>query len=75
VALADRIGLPRPQSRFARRLCPETTAYQTIQVVFLLAYDLVGNNFRAMRRQVNPEMTHHGRKKNARRQGRAIFWP
>ena len=43
MALAERIGLHRPQRQFARLLSPEITAYQTIQVVLFLAYDMVGN--------------------------------
>jgi len=41
--LAERIGLLRPQRPFAQSLNPEITAYQTIRLVLLLAYDLVGN--------------------------------
>jgi hypothetical protein len=43
IALTKRIGSLRPHCQFVRLFRPEITAYQTIQIVLLLAYDLVGN--------------------------------
>jgi hypothetical protein len=48
--MAKRVGMRCPQRKFARLRSPEITAYQTIRVVLLPAYDLVGNELRAMRR-------------------------
>jgi hypothetical protein len=72
--LLERLELQRPQRPFVRLLNPEITAYQTIPLVLLLAYDLVGNELRAVGRRVHPALTHHDWKKNARRHGRATFW-